>query len=119
MKLTTTAFGTFALIAAANAAVTGHCTPGLNYCSRVLEDVGELDSAYTMAFREDTDIYKGGNHAAIADGLTRDGYTSAAQYPVMWNEFLFHCNNDQSISVVGACYGSCRNNGSGQSDTCA
>ncbi|CAK43518.1 uncharacterized protein AlacWU_07405 [Aspergillus niger] len=100
MKLTTTAFGTFALIAAANAAVTGHCTPGLNYCSRVLEDVG-------------------GNHAAIADGLTRDGYTSAAQYPVMWNEFLFHCNNDQSISVVGACYGSCRNNGSGQSDTCA
>lgn len=45
MKLTT-ALGVFALIATANAAVTGYCTPGFNYCSGVLDDVGELGATY-------------------------------------------------------------------------
>lgn len=35
-------FGALGLSATANAAVTATCTPGLNYCSGVLEDVGEF-----------------------------------------------------------------------------
>lgn len=43
MKVTA-AIGTFifTLSTAVNAAVTGNCTPGMNYCQSVLDDVGKF-----------------------------------------------------------------------------
>ncbi|GKZ26723.1 hypothetical protein AbraIFM66951_007896 [Aspergillus brasiliensis] len=98
MKLTT-ALSALALIAIANAAVTGYCTPGLNYCSGVLNDVGD-------------------NNAAISDALRRSGHSSAISYPGVWGYFLFRCNGDQSLDVIQECDLGCRNNGAGNSDTC-
>ncbi|GCB26970.1 hypothetical protein AAWM_09855 [Aspergillus awamori] len=98
MKLTT-ALGVFALIATANAAVTGYCTPGFNYCSGVLDDVGD-------------------NDAAISDALRRSGHSNVIQWQGLWVYYLFHCNDDQSLTVVQECQSGCQNNGKGNTDIC-
>ncbi|OJJ75277.1 hypothetical protein ASPBRDRAFT_53206 [Aspergillus brasiliensis CBS 101740] len=98
MKLATV-FSAIALIATANAAVTGYCTPGMDYCSGVLDDVGD-------------------NDAAISDALRRSGHANTIQLPGIWNYFLFHCNDDKSLTVVKTCAFPCHNNGAGQSDSC-
>ncbi|GFN15290.1 hypothetical protein AtubIFM55763_009713 [Aspergillus tubingensis] len=95
----TTALGAFALIATANAAVTGYCTPGFNYCDGVLDDVGD-------------------NDAAIMDALRRFGDVPDVRNRTSWRWFLFHCNDDHSLTVVERCYDGCQNNGKGNTDTC-
>ncbi|RAH52304.1 hypothetical protein BO85DRAFT_431963 [Aspergillus piperis CBS 112811] len=98
----TSAFATIALTFAVsvNAAATGYCDPGLNYCSSVLNDVGNNDSA-------------------IRDALKSHGNDFAAKAPALWSNFLFHCNDDRSLTVVESCVGFCQNNGVGNSDTCS
>ncbi|CAK43513.1 uncharacterized protein BO96DRAFT_164007 [Aspergillus niger CBS 101883] len=88
------ALGALALAASANAAVTGNCTPGLDYCSSVLGDVG-------------------GNDAAIVDALNRAGQGGNAP----WSGYLFHCNADKSLTASVCVFG-CANQGAGQSDMC-
>ena len=117
MKLTT-ALGVFALIATANAAVTGYCTPGFNYCSGVLDDVGELGATYIRLIVKYADTQKGDNDAAISDALRRSGHSNVIQWQGLWVYYLFHCNDDQSLTVVQECQSGCQNNGKGNTDIC-
>ncbi|XRM43808.1 hypothetical protein ABZX51_006963 [Aspergillus tubingensis] len=100
MKVTA-AIGTFifTLSTAVNAAVTGNCTPGMNYCQSVLDDVG-------------------GNRDAMHDAIVRWGSPEAARYPGVWGIYLFHCNADKSLSVIEECHIGCWNSGAGKSDVC-
>ncbi|RAH58807.1 hypothetical protein BO85DRAFT_519620 [Aspergillus piperis CBS 112811] len=92
-------FGTLALSATANAAVTATCTPGLNYCSGVLEDVGS-------------------NGDAIEDALRRYGLGNNSGHTGLWPYYVFHCNNDHTLTVVEHCQLGCLNHGKGQNDSC-
>ncbi|OJI87899.1 hypothetical protein ABZX51_009703 [Aspergillus tubingensis] len=87
-----------AFAAAGSAAV---CTPGLNYCTRVLTDVS------------------GSNFEAIQRELQRTDNVVLSNTPGLWGGLVFHCNNDHSITEVQRCPGGCVNAGAGQSDYCS
>ncbi|BCS03120.1 uncharacterized protein AKAW2_61384S [Aspergillus luchuensis] len=89
----------FSLLASVSAAVTGNCTPGMNYCQVVLDNVG-------------------GNQDAMHDAIIRWGSPESARYPGLWGKYLFHCNADKSLSVVEECHVICINSGAGKSDVC-
>ncbi|PLB44177.1 hypothetical protein P170DRAFT_479944 [Aspergillus steynii IBT 23096] len=94
-----------ATIVAAALAFTGSvsaatCTPGLDYCTDVLQDVD------------------GANKDAIRQELRNKGEVFLSNAPGVWSGLLFHCNNDHSISLADKCAGGCINAGAGKSDIC-
>ena len=120
MKLT--AIITAAALAFAASASAATCTPGLDYCSDVLLDVGEL------ALREPTGLLNKtesssnsdpSNSNAISQTLQNSGGGSYANDQYSWYSLIFHCNNDHSLTWRECGYDElCANQGSGRNDIC-
>lgn len=120
MKLT--AIITAAALAFAASASAATCTPGLDYCSNVLLDVGEL------ALREPTGLLNKAdsssnldpsNSNAISQTLQNSGGGSYANDQDSWHGLIFHCNNDHSLTWRRCGYDEmCDNQGAGKNDIC-
>ncbi|PLB46449.1 hypothetical protein P170DRAFT_477330 [Aspergillus steynii IBT 23096] len=98
MKFITT-IATIAL-AFAGSASAATCTPGVDYCSKTLQDI---DS---------------NNEGAIKSALTIDGEPILANIPAVWHQYIFHCNSDKSLTLAGGCAGGCEITGQGKNDIC-
>ncbi|RAL11805.1 uncharacterized protein BO97DRAFT_425104 [Aspergillus homomorphus CBS 101889] len=76
------------------------CTPGMNYCAGVLDDV---DTRYN----------------ALMDSAIKQKYGNEWwSFVNQKGDFLYHCESGGGISIVSGCSWGCVNNGAGQSDTC-
>ncbi|OJZ90840.1 hypothetical protein ASPFODRAFT_67810 [Aspergillus luchuensis CBS 106.47] len=106
MHFTTTIATTIALAGYAaaqsgcHAGATADCKPGFNYCASTLQNRGEATSAIRVA-------------------LTAGGYEGRVNTPGIWGPFIFHCNDDYTLTLVETCENSdCVDGGLNKNDHC-
>ncbi|KAI3006769.1 hypothetical protein CBS147346_3669 [Aspergillus niger] len=117
--IATVTAATLAFAASASAAT---CTPGLDYCSNVLLDVGEIILPEPTGLLHDTHgnlNQDSSNGDAIRQTLENSGGGNYANDRSSWSGLIFHCNNDHSLTWRSCGEGAlCLNQGAGNNDIC-
>lgn len=120
MKVTATIAAVALAFAASTRAAT--CTPGLDYCSNVLLDVGEIALRELTGLLGKTNMFSNqdpSNRNAISQTLQSSGGGDYANDQFSWHSLIFHCNIDHSLTWRRC--GDlelCANQGSGKNDVC-
>ncbi|PYH65824.1 uncharacterized protein BO88DRAFT_417991 [Aspergillus vadensis CBS 113365] len=96
----------FTTLAFAGATSAATCAPGLNYCADTLTRLGNIPFHKPSLVVKNTHsryFVDRNNDDAMRQALIAYWNSWSANYSCTWDNFVFHCDSDHSITVAKRC----------------